>query len=117
MGYGAFYQGRLEEADRRLKEAWDGYRARSAEEAVSPFWPLPHDPVPITAVALACVAALRGCTKESSEWEQRALASAEGLGFPTGPFSSAFVSVYLAWIRMAMGNFEEARAFGRRTIE
>jgi tetratricopeptide (TPR) repeat protein len=117
MGYGAFYQGRLEEADRRLKEAWDGYRARSAEEAVSPFWPLPHDPVPITAVALACVAALRGCTKESSEWEQRALASAEGLGFPAGPFSSAFVSVYLAWIRMAMGNFDEARAFGRRTIE
>ncbi len=55
MGYGAFYQGRLEEAHRWLVEAWEGYGARSAEAASSPFWPLPHDAVPVTAVALACV--------------------------------------------------------------
>ena len=60
MGYGAFYQGRLDDAHRWLVEAWEGYRARSADAASSPFWPLPHDAVPITAVALACVAALRG---------------------------------------------------------
>ncbi len=59
MGYGAFYQGRLDEAHRWLVEAWEGYRARSVDAAASPFWPLPHDPVPITAVALACVAALQ----------------------------------------------------------
>ncbi len=117
MGYGAFYQGRLDEAHRWLVEAWEGYRSRSAEAAASPFWPLPHDPVPITAVALACVAALRGCTEESAMWERRALATAEELAFPSGPFSSAFVSVYLAWIRMITGNPDEAREFGRRTIE
>ena len=117
MGYGAFYQGRLDEAHRWLVEAWEGYRARSVDAAASPFWPLPHDPVPVTAVALACVAALQGCTEESAMWERRAIATAEELDFPSGPFSAAFVSVYLAWIRMITGNPEEARAFGRRTIE
>jgi hypothetical protein len=117
MGYGAFYQGRLEEAHRWLVEAWEGYRVRSIDGATSPFWPLPHDAVPVTAVALACVTALRGCTEESAMWERRAIATAEELDFPSGPFSSAFVSVYLAWIRMITGNPDEAREFGRRTIE
>jgi class 3 adenylate cyclase len=117
MGYSAFYQGDLEDAHRCLQDAWDGYGARSDEGSTSPFWPLPHDPVPITAVALACVAALRGCTDESATWEQRALATAEGLDFPAGPFSSAFVSVYLAWVRMITGDLDQARAFGRRTLE
>ena len=106
-----------DEAHRWLVEAWEGYGARSAEAASSPFWPLPHDAVPITAVALACVAGLRGSTEESALWERRALATAEELDFPSGPFSAAFVSVYLAWIRMITGNREEAREFGHRTIE
>jgi class 3 adenylate cyclase len=117
MGYSAFYQGRLNEAHRWLVEAWEGYRARSVEAASSPFWPLPHDAVPVTAVALACVAGLKGCTEESAVWERRALGSAEELDFPSGPFSAAFVSVYLAWIRMVTGNLEEAREFGRRTMQ
>ena len=116
MGYGAFYQGRLDEAHRWLVEAWEGYRSRAMDAPASPFWPLPHDPVPITAVALACVAALQGRTEESALWEQLAIAAAEELEFPSGPFSLAFVSVYLAWIRMITGNREEAREFGRRTI-
>jgi len=117
LGYGAFYQGRLDAAHRWLVEAWEGYHSRSVDAASSPFWPLPHDPVPVTAVALACVAALRGCTEESAQWERRAIATAEELEFPSGPFSSAFVTTYLAWIRMVTGDLEEAREFGRRTIE
>ncbi len=116
MGYGAFYQGRLAEAHRWLVEAWEGYGARSTDAASSPFWPLPHDAVPITAVALACVAGLQGATVESALWERRALETAEELDFPAGPFSAAFVSVYLAWIRMITGNVEEAREFGQRTL-
>jgi hypothetical protein len=50
-------------------------------------------------------------------WERRAVVTAEELDFPSGPFSTAFVSVYLAWIRMITGNREEAREFGRRTLE
>ena len=117
MGYSAFYQGCLQEAHRWLVEAWDGYCARSVDAASSPFWPLPHDAVPITAVALACVAALQGATEESATWESRAIGTAEQLDFPTGPFSAAFVYVYLAWIRMMTGKKDEAREFGRRTME
>ncbi len=117
MGYSAFYQGRLDDARRWLQDAWEGYRSRSEEGAASPFWPLPHDPVPITAVALACVAALMGETDESARWERRALATAERLDFPSGPFSSAFVTVYLAWIRLVTGDLAQARNFGRRTLE
>jgi class 3 adenylate cyclase/tetratricopeptide (TPR) repeat protein len=117
MGYGAFYQGRLDEAHRLLVEAWEGYCARSVDAASSPFWPLPHDAVPITAVALACVAALQGSTEESAIWERRAIATAEELEFPTGPFSAAFVFVYLAWIRMVTGKRDQAREFGQRAIE
>jgi tetratricopeptide (TPR) repeat protein len=117
LGYGAFYQGRLEDAHRWLVEAWEGYHSRSLDAASSPFWPLPNDPVPVTAVALACVAALQGRTGECAAWERRALEKAEQLEFPAGPFSAAFVTVYLAWIRMATGDLEQAREFGRRTIE
>ena len=117
LGYGAFYQGRLDDAHHRLLDAWEGYRTRSVEATASPFWPLPHDAVPVTAVALACVTALQGDTEESARWEQRAIASAEELTFPKGPFSDAFVTVYLAWIRMITGDLGEAREFGRRTIE
>ncbi len=109
MGYNAFYEGRLDDAYRWLVEAWEGYHLRSVDAASSPFWPLPNDPVPVTAVALACVAALQGHNAESMTWERRAIEKAEELPFPSGPFSSAFVTVYLAWIRMITGKLEEAR--------
>ncbi len=117
LGYSAFYQGRLDDAHRWLVEAWEGYLSRSLAAASSPSWPLPNDPVPVTAVALACVTALRGLTEESAAWERLALEKADELDFPSGPFSAAFVCVYLAWIRMITGNLPEAREFGQRAIE
>ena len=117
VGYSAFYRGRLDEARRWLEEAWSGYRARPAGAAASPSWPLPHDPVPVTAVALACVAGLQGRADESGEWERQATATSDALGFPTGPFSAAFVATYLAWLRMVTGDQAGARHFGRRTLE
>ncbi|HEY6474906.1 MAG TPA: AAA family ATPase [Acidimicrobiales bacterium] len=117
LGYSAFYQGRLDEAFRWLIEAWEGYHARSIDAATSALWPLPNDPQPVTAVALACVTALQGRTGESLAWERRALEKAEQLEFPRGPFSAAFVMTYLAWVRMMTGNLEEGREFGRRTME
>jgi hypothetical protein len=113
----AFYQGRLDEARRWLEEAWSGYRARPAGATASPSWPLPHDPVPVTAVALACVAGLQGRAEESGEWERQAIATSDDLGFPTGPFSAAFVATSLAWLRMVTGDPAGARHFGRRTLE
>jgi class 3 adenylate cyclase len=117
LGYSSFYQGRLDEAYRWLIEAWEGYHARSLDAATSALWPLPNDPQPVTAVALACVTALQGRTGESLAWERRALEKAEQLEFPRGPFSAAFVMTYLAWVRMMTGDLEEGREFGRRTME
>ena len=118
MGYSAFYQGRLEDAHRWLDDAWRGYRALARPRgAASPFWPLPHDAVPITAVALACVAALGDTPTRACNGNAVPSRPAAELDFPTGPFSSAFVAVYLAWLRMVMGDVDEAREFGRRTVE
>ena len=71
IGYSEFYRGSLDDARRWFEEAWAGYLARPADATASPFWPLPHDPVPVTAVALACIAGLQGRTAESAEWERR----------------------------------------------
>ena len=117
IGYSAFYRGRLDEARRWLDEAWAGYVARPADAAASPFWPLPHDPVPMTAVALACVAGLRGSHRRECRLGAAALAAAEQLDFPFGPFSSAFISTYLAWLRMITGDPAGAREFGQRTLD
>jgi len=107
----------LEGARHWLEEAWAGYLARPTDAGASPFWPLPHDPVPVTAVALACVAGLQGRTTECAEWEERATAAVERLGFPFGPFSSAFISTYLAWLRMITGDAAGARELGQRILD
>jgi hypothetical protein len=84
---------------------------------VSSSWPLPNDPLPVTAVALACVCALQGDGSSSAEWEKTAISSAENIGFPRGPFSLAFVATYLAWLRMIIGEVDEARRLGRWTLD
>ncbi|MDP9332424.1 MAG: AAA family ATPase [Actinomycetota bacterium] len=117
IGFHALYRGELESARAWLEEAWAGYLARPADAIVSASWPLPHDPVPVTAVALACIAGLEGHTAQSAEWESRALATAEKIGFLRGPFSSAFVTTYLAWLRMIAGDAAGARGFGQRTMD
>ena len=117
IGYSEFYRGRLDDARRWFEEAWAGYLARPADATASPLWPLPHDPVPVTAVALACIAGLQGRTAECAAWEQAAITAAEQLDFPFGPFSSAFISTYLAWLRMLTGDPAGARQFGQRALD
>jgi class 3 adenylate cyclase len=117
MGYLAFYEGDLPRARSSLERAWSDFSARPPGQSVSSLWPLPNDPVPVTAVALACVAGLQGHTGESSVWEDRAVASAGDIGFPRGPWSLAFVNTYLAWLRMMMGDAAGARSFGAKAME
>ncbi|MGZ6976562.1 MAG: AAA family ATPase [Acidimicrobiia bacterium] len=117
IGWHDFYRGDLGSARKWLEQAWAGYEERPEDAMVSEFWPLPHDPRTVGAVALACIAALEGDPDESAAWERRAHASAEEIGFPRGPFSAAFVTVYLSWLRMISGDTAAARAFGERTLE
>jgi class 3 adenylate cyclase len=117
IGWHDFYRGDLRSARTWLEQAWSGYEERPEDATVSELWPLPHDPRPVVAVALACIAALEGDPDESAAWERRAHASAEEIGFPRGPFSAAFVTVYLSWLRMIGGDVAAAREFGARTLE
>jgi class 3 adenylate cyclase len=117
IGWHDFYRGDLGSARTWLEQAWAGYKERPEDATVSEFWPLPHDPRPVVAVGLACIAALEGDPDESAVWERLAHASAEEIGFPRGPFSAAFVTVYLSWLRMIGGDIAAARAFGERTLE
>jgi hypothetical protein len=117
IGYNTFYAGKLDEARKWFEEAWEGYLQRPETERVSPFWPLPNDPVAVTAVALACISALQGDFEASAEWEGRAISVAEQIGFPRGPWSLAFVMTYLAWLRMVMGDESASREFGQKTLD
>lgn len=117
IGYNCLYAGELADAKRLLLEAWEGYMSRPEGVRVSPVWPLPNDPIAVSAVALACVYGLEGNPLESAAWEERAISVAESVGFPRGPFSLAFVTTYLSWLRMIMGDNAGARALGRRTVE
>jgi hypothetical protein len=54
---------------------------------------------------------------DSETWQRRAVERAEGVGFPRGPYSLAFVSLYLAWLRMILGDPAGSFRYGRQTIE
>ncbi|MCW3035699.1 MAG: putative CyaI3 adenylate/guanylate cyclase [Actinobacteria bacterium] len=117
LGFVALFTGDSRQARGLLEEAWGGFLRRPPEETVSPFWRLPHDPVAITAGALACLAGLQGRMVESETWQRRAVERAEGIGFPQGPFSLALVSLYLAWLRMILGDPAGTFRYGQQTIE
>jgi hypothetical protein len=93
-----------------------GFAARPADRTVSPFWPLPNDPVAVSYIALACVGALQGEAAGPARWESEALRRAESIGFPNGPFSTAFVTVFAAWLRRFTGDAEESSRLGDQVV-
>jgi tetratricopeptide (TPR) repeat protein len=115
-GYQEFYEGEFVSAMRHLGRATEGHLARPAEQVVSPFWPLPNDPVAVCQIALACLSTMRGEAAQAEDWERRALSRAEGVGFPRGPFSVAFVKVYMAWIRRFLGDHDASRSLGAQVV-
>ena len=90
--------------------------ARPADQAVSPFWPLPNDPIAVSQIALASVSTLRGELDTAAYWEREALRRAEEIGFPRGPFSRAFVKVYAAWMRRFMGDDKACWQLGSEVV-
>jgi class 3 adenylate cyclase/tetratricopeptide (TPR) repeat protein len=115
-GWQAFYEGNVAEAHGQLLRSMAGFDARPAEQSVSPFWPLPNDPIAVSAIALACLCAVTGDLDRSAEWERRAAHRAEAIGFPRGPWSKAFVLTYAAWIRRFLGQHEAARGLGAQVV-
>ena len=113
-GWLDFYQGDLDSARAHLERGTAGFLARPADQMVSPFWPLPNDPIAVSEIALACVSTLQGEPDEAQRWEREAVARAEEIGFPHGPFSLAFVKTYAAWIRRFLGQHDASRLLGPR---
>jgi class 3 adenylate cyclase len=115
-GWQDFFAGDLLTARENLERAVAGFATRPAGGVVSAFWPLPNDPVAVSYIALACVCTLRGETAEADRWEREARRRAEEIGFPSGPFTTAFVTVYAAWIRRFAGDDEESRRLGEEVV-
>ncbi|MEX0863251.1 MAG: AAA family ATPase [Acidimicrobiia bacterium] len=115
-GWLDLYEGHLDSARAHLETAIAGFLARPADQSVSPFWPLPNDPVAVSEIALACVSTLQGEPEKAQHWEREAIRRAEEIGFPRGPFSLAFVKTYSAWIRRFLGQHEAARLLGAEIV-
>jgi class 3 adenylate cyclase/tetratricopeptide (TPR) repeat protein len=115
-GFQEFYEGHLELAREHLERSLAGFMARPADRAVSPFWPLPNDPIAVSQIALASVSTLRGERDTAAHCEREALLQVEEIGFPRGPFSRAFVTVYAAWIRRFMGDDKACWQLGSEVV-
>jgi tetratricopeptide (TPR) repeat protein len=116
-GWQYFYEGQIDHARAHLRRAVSGFRARPPDQIVSPFWPLPNDPVAVSEIALACLAALRGETEDFEMWEASSLERAQQVGFPRGPFSLAFVKAYLAWMYRWQGDHPASWRLGAETVQ
>ncbi len=116
-GWQHFYEGQIDHAGEHLRRAVEGFEARPPDQRVSPFWPLPNDPVAVSYSALACVAAMRGDLEAMTDHERRALARAEEIGFPRGPFSRAFVQTYRAWLHRWLGDAATSRRLGAQVVQ
>jgi len=115
-GWLDFYEGHLESAQAHLERGMAGFQARPADQTVSPFWPLPNDPIAVSEIALACVNTVRGEKERADHWEREAVMRAEEIGFPRGPFSLAFVKTYAAWIRRFLGDHDASRLLGAEVV-
>ena len=115
-GWQHFYEGQVDHARAHLRRAVKGFQARPDDQMVSPFWPLPNDPVAVSYMALACLAAMRGELDQRSDWEARALARSEQVGFPRGPFSLAFVKTYSAWLHRWLGDVDASWRLGAEVM-
>ncbi len=103
-GWLEFFAGNLATAWEHLERGMAGFLARPDDAAVSPFWPLPHDPLAVSQIAMSCICTLRGDPGEARHWEREAIERAERVGFPRGPFSAAFIQTFVAWIRRFVGD-------------
>jgi class 3 adenylate cyclase/tetratricopeptide (TPR) repeat protein len=116
-GFAQLYQGHLESAQGYFERSVAGFEARPSEEdVVSPYWPLPNDPVAAAKIGLACIATLRADPEAAARHEREAIRRAEAIGFPRGPFTVGFVKTYAAWIRQFRGEDEAARRLAGEVV-
>ncbi|SDX29206.1 Adenylate and Guanylate cyclase catalytic domain-containing protein [Geodermatophilus africanus] len=111
-----FHRGHLVSAQAHLERAEAGFAARPADQRVSLLWPLPDDPISVSASVLAGVSAARGELDEAERWQEEALRRAEADGSPRGPVSLVFVEIYVALIRYFLGDDAGASRAGTEAV-
>ena len=95
VGWQQFYEADFAGCPRPIsRSAWPASAPGRTDQTVSPFWPLPNDPIAVSLIALSCVSTARGDLAEAEQWELEAIGRAEQIGFPRGPFSLAFVKTF-----------------------
>jgi hypothetical protein len=115
-GWQEFYGGHFALARDHLERGMAGFLPRPSDQTVSPFWPLPNDPIAVSLIALACVSTVQGEPAQAEQWELKAVQRAEEIGFPRGPFSLAFVKTFAAWNRRFMGDHEDSWRLGAEVV-
>ncbi len=116
VGWQQFYAADFEGAREHFEIGMAGFRARPADQTISPFWPLPNDPIAVSLIALSCVSTARGDLVEAGQWELEAIRRAEQIGFPRGPFSLAFVKTFAAWNARFLGDDQKSRRLGEEIV-
>ncbi|HZB68680.1 MAG TPA: adenylate/guanylate cyclase domain-containing protein [Ornithinibacter sp.] len=116
IGWQQFYEADFGAARTHFEIGMAGFRARPEDQSVSPFWPLPNDPIAVSLIALSCVSTARGDLVEAQQWEVEAIRRAEEIGFPRGPFSLAFVKLFAAWNAKSFGDDEKSRRMGEEVV-
>jgi class 3 adenylate cyclase len=71
-------------------------------------WPLPNDPLAASLAFISNLELLCGDEVAALSAVEAGLARSEGLPFPLGPFSLAFVCMYESWVHRMRGCFDEA---------
>jgi len=93
---------------RDLIEVFDATRASEDEDRFAVEWLHPDEPVSGVLVASAVVRFLTGDAAGATSQFATVLARAESMEFPRGPYSAAHALTHEAWVRLELGQFDEA---------
>ncbi|NNF56396.1 MAG: AAA family ATPase, partial [Acidimicrobiales bacterium] len=116
IGWQRVFEGELVPAATAFRQSVEGFEQRPDDQKISEYWPLPNDPIAVMLIGQAVVSLLTGDAAAATEAETLAIARAGEVPFPRGPFSMAFVKVYMAWLRFISGDREAAAALGSEVV-
>ncbi|MEA2242135.1 MAG: hypothetical protein QOD24_1691 [Solirubrobacteraceae bacterium] len=115
-GCECFFRGALDEA----REYMDGFLRGPhwrAMDVQSSSWPLPHDARVAVASHLLVALSMRGEHEEALALGASALRRAAQLGFPFGPFSTAYVKTQLAVVAILRRDYVQAARLGAEVAQ
>lgn len=111
----AFLRGEFASAREQLELATDP--ARSNERSTETVSYLPIDPIVAARIHLALVRLVQGSLPAAEAELAAAAQSVEGMGFPQGPYSLAYLRFVKIWVLIETGQFDRASALAVDLVE